>query len=416
MRNDRGANRPRFFRQGRWMLSCSVLLLVLAIVLALVSRGRGEASPLRVAAGASGGAFHPVAGNFVPDGTKLADCRGDPRCLQQAFGNISYANGPRFALRLFDQRMRVDKTVLVDCHRIAHMIGSAALAHFRGNVAEAYSHGSATCASGYFHGILERAFVHVFTDRGLARVARSLCRGSGVRRWGFLDYQCVHGLGHGLMIQTGYDLPLALSICARLQTRWDEVSCTGGAFMENGSTVYGLRSQWLRTSDPLYPCNWVKLRDRASCYLRVTTQVYRTNGADWRKTARTCETLERRWARFCFRSYGRDAVGSSRGEGADVILDRCRTAGDGEGDCLYGAARTLADANADPGPAASFCKRAPRAEQGSCFSGVGVVVGLLNATNVERATACARLTHAYARECANAARAEVAPNGRGAWG
>ena len=50
MRNDRGANRPRFFRQGRWMLSCSVLLLVLAIVLALVSRGRGEASPLRVAA------------------------------------------------------------------------------------------------------------------------------------------------------------------------------------------------------------------------------------------------------------------------------------------------------------------------------------------------------------------------------
>ncbi|TMK34628.1 MAG: hypothetical protein E6G64_01400 [Actinobacteria bacterium] len=362
------------------MLSCSVLLLVLAIVLALVSRGRGEASPLRVAAGASGGAFHPVAGNFVPDGTKLADCRGDPRCLQQAFGNISYANGPRFALRLFDQRMRVDKTVLVDCHRIAHMIGSAALAHFRGNVAEAYSHGSATCASGYFHGILERAFVHVFTDRGLARVARSLCRGSGVRRWGFLDYH------------------------------------TGGAFMENGSTVYGLRSQWLRTSDPLYPCNWVKLRDRASCYLRVTTQVYRTNGADWRKTARTCETLERRWARFCFRSYGRDAVGSSRGEGADVILDRCRTAGDGEGDCLYGAARTLADANADPGPAASFCKRAPRAEQGSCFSGVGVVVGLLNATNVERATACARLTHAYARECANAARAEVAPNGRGAWG
>src|SRR5207253_10837679 len=117
----------------------------------------------------------------------------------------------------------------------------------------------------------------------------------------------------------GYDLPLALSICARLQTRWDEVSCTGGAFMENGSTVYGLRSQWLRTSDPLYPCNWVKLRDRASCYLRVTTQVYRTNGADWRKTARTCETLERRWARFCFRSYGRDAVGSSRGEGADEI-------------------------------------------------------------------------------------------------
>jgi hypothetical protein len=398
------------------MLVCSILLLTFAIVLAVVSRSRSEAAPLRVAAGASGGAFHPIAGNFVPDGTKLADCGADPRCLQQAFGNISYANGPRFALKLFVQRMRVDNTVFVDCHRIAHMIGSAALAHFRGNVAEAYSHGSATCASGYFHGILERAFVHVFTDRGLARVARSLCRGSGVRRWGFLDYQCVHGLGHGLMIQTGYDLPLSLSICARLQTRWDEVSCTGGVFMENGSSVYGLRSQWLKDSDPIYPCNWVKLRDKGSCYTRVTTQVYKTNGADWGKTARTCESLQRRWALFCFRSYGRDAVGPSKGEGAGIILDRCRLTGGGEAECLYGAARTLADANGDPRPAAAFCKRAPQPGQGSCFAGVGVVVGLLHSTNEARAAACARLTVAYARECAGEAIAEVAPNGRGAWG
>jgi len=30
--------------------------------------------------------------------------------------------------------MRVDKTAMVDCHRIARMIVFAALAHFRGNV------------------------------------------------------------------------------------------------------------------------------------------------------------------------------------------------------------------------------------------------------------------------------------------
>jgi hypothetical protein len=403
-------------RRDRWLLLCSALLIALALVLAEVSRGRGEASPLRVAVGASGGAFHPIAGNFVPDGTRLGDCAGDPRCLQQAFGNISYANGPRFALALFDRRMRTDNSVLVDCHRIAHAIGSAALAHFKGNVARAYSHGSAICASGYFHGILERAFVHVFTDRGLVRVARTICGGSNLRRFGFLDYQCVHGLGHGLMMQTGYDLPLSLSICAHLQTRWDEVSCTGGVFMENGSTVYGLRSQWLKDSEPLYPCNWVKLRYKASCYLRVTTQVYKTNGADWGKTAKSCQSLETQWRRFCFRSYGRDAVGSSRGEGADVIVDRCRIAGEGEGDCLYGAARTLADTTADPRPAAAFCRRAPSAGQSSCFSGVGVVVGLLEATNARRSAACVRLTPDYARACTDAARAEVAPDGHGAWG
>ena len=392
------------------------MLIMLALVLALVSRSRGQASPLRVAAGASGGSLHPIAGNFVPDGTRLEKCGADPRCLQQAFGNISYANGPRFALQLFDRRMAADPAVSASCHRIAHMIGSAALAHFKGNVAEAYSHGSASCASGYFHGILERAFIHVSTERGLARVAKSLCRGSGARRWGFLDYQCVHGLGHGLMIQTAYDLPLSLSICARLPTRWDDVSCTGGVFMENGSTVYGWRSRWLKTSDPLYPCNSVKVRDRASCYLRVTTQILKTNGADWKKTARTCADLPARWARSCFRSYGRDAVGPSKGEGADVILDRCRLAEGRAGDCLYGAARTLADANADARPAAAFCKRAPPAQQGSCFAGLGVVVGLLHATNAARVSACARLTDRYVHECARAASGEVRPDGQGAWG
>src|SRR5205807_795819 len=118
----------------------------------------------------------------------------------------------------------------------------------------------------------------------------------------------------------------------------------------------------------------------------------------------------------CFRSYGRDAVGASKGEGTEIIVDRCRLTGDRAGDCLYGAAGTIADANGAAGPAASSCKRAPRADEGPCFAGVGVVVGLLNATNTKRDAACARLAGAYVDECVRAGRAEVAVNGRGAWG
>lgn len=406
----------RFAVQQRWLLASAALLLLLALGLALFARTPSKASTLKVAPGAGAGPFHPIAGRFSPSGAQLSGCHDDPRCLMQAFGNISYFNGPRFAMRLFNERMRTDPTVLVICHRIAHMIGSAALAHFKGNVAEAYSHGSASCASGYYHGILERAFLHVTTTNGLIRVARTICAGSHVRRFGFLDYQCVHGLGHGLMIQTAYDLPLALSVCAHLQTRWDEISCTGGVFMENGSSVYGWKSRYLKDSDPLYPCDWVKLRSKASCFLRVTTQIYKVNGADWKKTAETCHSLEERWQLYCFRSYGRDAVGSSRGEGADVILSRCALTGSGESACLYGAARTLADTNGKPAPAAAFCDRAPASGQAECYAGTGVVVGLLYATDEARRTACAKLTATYAAACAREAIAEVATDGRGAWG
>jgi hypothetical protein len=293
--------------------------------------------------------------------------------------------------------------------------GSAALAHFRGDVALTYSRGSASCASGYYHGILERAFAGVRSTAGLVRVARTLCRGAHVRRFGFLDYQCTHGLGHGLMIQTGYDLPTALAVCGRLQTRWDEVSCTGGVFMENGSTVYGLRSPWLRNDDAIYPCDHIKHRNRASCYLRVTTQMLRMNRFDWRETAAGCAHLAATWRRKCFRSYGRDAANYAGGKPQSIIR-LCRIAGRGGRSCIYGAARSVADRDAKVGRAAALCRRAAGRQMSSCFAGLGVVVGLLQASANGRVRACKSLTLSFAAACARAASLEIRPDGRGAWG
>jgi len=404
----------RFLRQRTWW-AVFALLWVSAVSFAFAFKTH-DASSVPVARGVVNGAFHPIAGGFKPDKTKLSDCRRtDVRCLEQGFGNLAYADGPNRALSLFDRRRAVDKTVSTDCHRIAHMIGSASLAYFHGNVALTYSKGSPSCASGYYHGILERAFASVHSTAGLVRAARSLCQGAHVRRRGFLDYQCTHGLGHGLMIQTGYDLPLALKVCGRLQTRWDEVSCTGGAFMENGSTVYGMRSPWLKDDDPIFPCNAVKLRDTASCYLRATTQILKTNKFNWRETAARCAAVPRRWRTYCYRSYGRDTVHYVAGKKSS-ILHLCRLTSTQEGECLYGAARTLADTDGVPTRAAAFCRTAPARSAGLCFAGVGVVVGLLETTEKARASACHKLAGLQAGQCVRAAAAEVAPNGRGAWG
>jgi hypothetical protein len=400
-------------RRTLWLVLALMSLSVLTTALAFRP---DHSNQLAVARGVVGGAFHPIAGAFTADETRLADCgQRDIRCLEQAFGNLAYNKGPKPALALFDRQRAADKIVAADCHRIAHMIGSASLAHFRGNVALTYSRGSASCASGYYHGILERAFARVDTERGLVRVARSICRGAGVRRMGFLDYQCAHGLGHGLMIQTGYDLPTALAVCGQLPTRWDEVSCTGGVFMENGSTVYGLRSPWVKDDDPIYPCNHIKLRDKASCYLRVTTQVLRTNHFNWPNTAARCRAVPLRWRLYCFRSYGRDAANAVMGK-VGPVLRLCRMAGNGKGDCLYGAARSIADRDANANHAATLCRQVGPAQSPSCFAGLGVVVGLLEPSDARRKARCRHLTPTYAQECAAAASAEVAPDGRGAWG
>src|SRR5918992_4659229 len=184
---------------------------------------------------------HPVAGNFKPDATNVEECE-EQLCFEQAFGNVAYYEGPKRALALFDARIaeRGDG----NCHRIAHSIGAASLARNEGNVAATFAQGSASCFSGYYHGVLERSLVGVrgYEPEQLGRVARGLCNDSGIRDVTWLAYQCLHGLGHGLMITTGYRLPTSVSTCNRLATDWDRTACKGGAFMENISTSYGVRS------------------------------------------------------------------------------------------------------------------------------------------------------------------------------
>ena len=47
-----------------------------------------------------------VAAAFEPDGTKLADCKADSACFEQAFGNLAYNEGPKRALAVFDEQDR----------------------------------------------------------------------------------------------------------------------------------------------------------------------------------------------------------------------------------------------------------------------------------------------------------------------
>jgi hypothetical protein len=400
-----------------------VLLLALAIPLVAVPAaayfvvsGGGGGARAALAPGAVGGTFHPIAGTFVADDTELAECGGEWSCLEQAFGNLAFREGPRRALATFEERVASDATVEKDCHRIVHTIGSAALERFDGNVARTFAQGSPTCVSGYYHGILERAFQGVSTKGGLGKVARSLCLGAGLRRRGFLDYQCRHGLGHGLMIQTGYDLPLALSVCARLGTGWDRKACSSGAFMENVNTRFGYRSRWLSDDDPIYPCKRVAVLDRHSCYLRSSWRLLGANGFDYAKAGAACGALGV-WAGTCYRGLGRDATEQARYD-LDETQRLCRLAGPGEGACLLGAARTIANASGMPGvsTAAALCRRAPATARAECVSGVGLVLGMLYPTKAARRAACARITREHVDLCTKAAQAEVDPTGRDAWG
>lgn len=397
------------------LLALPLVAVVATAVVVLSAGGRAE---IPLAPAAASGGLHPMAGSFVPDETTLEECASDDfGCLEQALGNVAYARGPAPALAFVEGRLAEDEGFAAGCHRIVHVIGSATLARMHGDVAKAFTHGSPTCASGYYHGILERAFVGVTTRAELAARARSLCDTRGLRRFGYLDRQCRHGLGHGLMIQTGYDLPTALALCAGLPTRWDHLTCSNGVFMENADTRFGFRSRWLDEEDALYPCREVAGLDRRHCYARVPTLALRQNGGSYAGAAETCSRLAEPWSRYCFRGLGRDAV-DFRFVRAKT-LERCALAGAGEADCLFGAARYVTDRLGPEGRGggAALCRAARAAVRDACFAGVGSALGLVEATNAARRRACTAIAPAHVETCTRAAIAEVDPSASPlAWG
>jgi hypothetical protein len=381
------------------------LILIGAVVVALAVGGAVTGVVLAAGGGGSSNSLsrsykstgpvnmHPVAGNFKPDKTKLSDCgQGAETCYEQAFGDVAYHQGPKAALALFAHEMATNKAINAGCHPIAHYIGAGTLARNHGNIPKSFAAGSSICWSGFYHGILERAFYGISTEAGLIKAARRVCSDPSLQRNEFLFYQCVHGLGHGLMISTGYDLPYALHVCEKLQTAWDQSSCTGGVYMENvnaaNGTSIGFKTPWVKPNDLVYPCDSpVTKGHRLYCYLMVTSRILAANGFNWAATAKICSHVEKIWIATCFQSFGRDADGSTAETGTrDVEL--CKIAGRWQGECIYGVVRDMTSYFAGVKQPSAFCKLVAATYKAYCYQGIGTIVGTLKADTAGRRADC----------------------------
>ena len=329
---------------------------------------------------------------FKPDDTTLSDCKGETGgCYLQAFGNLAYREGPKKALDEFAEAIRTNPVVERGCHPIAHTIGAGALLHYRGNVGRAFAEGTAACGSGFYHGLLEWKLAGLSKEE-VAPVARKVCSNTRIRTSNFVYYQCVHGLGHGLMLYTRYDLPDALGLCHRLATDFDRISCTGGVFMENQQSSYGQPSKYLKDDNLLYPCDsdLVVGTDKLYCYLLVTSYILPRVRGDWAKTADWCRKSDADYVRICFQSMGRDASGSARQEPSG-ILENCRKARpDGEAECLFGAARDILNNDSSDLRGRKLCESVPAQHRSYCFYGLGSILGSVYGSARERKDACTR--------------------------
>jgi hypothetical protein len=278
---------------------------------------------------------HQVA--YVPK--SLGECQQaaakDYQCYAKYYATLSYDQGTAAAFKDMEAAYNTDEYVKSQCHQLAHVVGRTAYEK-TGSIEKAYAEGDNFCWSGFYHGAIEQAAKRLGPEK-IKQQASTICKSfADKQRYSFNHFNCVHGLGHGLMAVSDYKLPDALKLCDNLKDSWEQSSCYGGVFMEN--VMVAARgdgtSAYFKADQPLYPCTYVDMRYKEQCYLMQTSYVLQHNGYDFTKTFAECAKADEGYTDTCYRSLGRDASGSTVSDVARTVAN-CRT--------VYNSGNTDAD-------------------------------------------------------------------------
>lgn len=304
-------------------------------------------------------------------------------CYDGELGSIARTGEVGEALEIVEALSELDGSVLSDGHMYVHAIGIAAYDAER-PFAETFMRCSELFHAGCYHGVIQAHFAETgaLDEESINALCRTVVE-AGADRW--TQFQCLHGIGHGVVIHHDHDLLRGLDGCDLLRDAWERSSCLGGAFMENvtnathphhaaltqsldgaesGGMDHGAHGDHasaaapfepIRESDPHYPCTVVEQHQKDECYGMQTAVILFLNGYDFGKAAETCDGAPKELIATCHQSLGRDASGHANRDTKKLIelCERDRSAHSRY--CYVGAAKAVIDWAGDPADGMAFC-------------------------------------------------------------
>lgn len=247
---------------------------------------------------------------------------------------------------------------------------------------------------------------------------------------------CFHGLGHGVLAYTDYNLEKAVAMCKKVGTpeykNREYVECVGGAIMEMIDGVHD-RVAWerqvgnyFRADDPLYPCDASFMPNdvRSICYDYLTPHLFTVAGmnqaqlssSDFAEAFSYCRVLllgsESRDA--CYGGFGKEfiAIAQERdvrdvGSMGEMQLKKIRTwcaqANDvaGEASCNAYALYSLFWGGENASNASfMFCTIAEsRESQADCYQALSGQISQYLRGTLKGTVLCGKLPNAYQAQC-----------------
>ncbi len=430
------------------MVRKSLIVVVLGLVVALGTAGLYARSRGTILPGLGGKPVEAVVEQAVASGDSIAVAtlavarcrflRGKTKqsCYEEILLGMVEKSAVRLAMDGLSVLSRMDPGTVRNGHDLAHVVGINAWSPEK-NVSAVYETCTTLYQSGCYHGVVQAYLDAKGTD---SATVYDLCHQITVTRadmW--LRFQCVHGIGHGLVNALNHHLPKALMGCDQLVDSWDAQSCYGGAFMEfivegRGQAHHPHKHQAAAPAqvaaateehdhgdhaasehdhgaiadsfairdktDPLYPCTAIDTRYQFACYGMQAGIIIELTGPDFGKIARACDDAPDSMKASCYQGIGTYVSGYTVRSPEKSIELCAKGNGKLQAWCYIGVVKNFIDVTSNPEDGFAFCRRlSDRNYSVACYNAVGEEMGVLYRNPPDRAQQCARLPTDEAAVC-----------------
>jgi hypothetical protein len=372
---------------------------------------------------------------------------GKPRraCFEDVLLQLVKQDRVRLAMGTLDLLGQRDPDIRRFGHDYSHVVGINAWAPGK-DLGAAYAACNELFQSGCYHGVIQAYFAYEGTDS--AKVV-GLCREHAeMRDDNWLHFQCVHGIGHGLVQDYGMNLPRALAGCDLLGTYFDTESCYGGAFMEfilggrgqshhvhlpagagkaadsaAGRGMAGMDHDMpgmehgpapSRTwppfkardpGDPYYPCSKLGSRYQRACYGMQAGLIVETTGLDFAKVAAVCDSAPGPMRPVCYQGIGTYVSGVTARDSRLAIRACSLGSPRWRPWCFVGVVKNFIDVTAKTDDGVAFCRLLDAPDiASSCWNAVGEQAAFMFRDPEPRERVCRNADGAMAASCRYGAR------------
>lgn len=268
---------------------------------------------------------------------------------------------PKASFDYLRNAIKEDTALARECHPLLHHIGHSAYKKYKDfNKAASYQDG--LCNSGYTHGAIE---AHFMASDDIQATLQTTC--SAQDKVSFQQWQCYHGVGHGVMYFTGKDLSQSLSLCEGLPTDFARDSCANGVFMERFIIVSHSGSPASNTSTAnTASCKEQIKKNKSDCYFYAPSAYLERNTNDYTGAFDDCSDAEKSYIGTCVYGVGGQAVKENITR-PEVARDICKKAPKGYiSSCIEGAVSLLSNHNASTTPVEPLCGTVFAQHKGTC--------------------------------------------------